>query len=259
MKDNKLLVHFHSSGVTSYLLEDSVLKLVSNDFFVFDETSLSENFLLKIDYLFKLITERFSSFPSKSIRIYATQPFQFLTNDEQVQLSIHVFVACGLSFRIIPPELEQFYIDKSTSVFGAPDMMKGLILQEFRRVVICGSFQKHLSEIDVILSACTNRGIEVLSPWTTKVVPSSLGSDFLLLEGQELVNKRDAWRHKYIHMNKFRSADAIIVCNPGGAVGKGTLFEFGFMVAVNSRIIFMEEPEGLSTIPFPFEVGLNFI
>ena len=102
------------------------------------------------------------------------------------------------------------------------------------------------------------RNISVLSPWTTKIVPETLGTDFILLEGQEpLKNKRDAWKHKLIHMNKFRHSDAIIVCNPDGYVGRGTMFEFGFMVAISKRIIFTERPIDLS-IPFPYEVGLNF-
>ena len=36
---------------------------------------------------------------------------------------------------------------------------------------------------------------------------------------------------------KFRNVDAIIVCNPGGIVGQGTTFEFGYMIANSKRII----------------------
>ena len=108
------------------------------------------------------------------------------------------------------------------------------------------------------MSALQRRNILVLSPWTTKIVPETLGTNFILLEGQEpLKNSRDAWKHKYIHMDKFRRADAIIVCNPDGLIGKGTMFEFGFMVALSKRIIFTEQPKDLS-IPFPYEIGLNF-
>ena len=58
-------------------------------------------------------------------------------------------------------------------------------------------------------------------------------------------------------MNKFRKADAIIVCNPNGIVGRGTMFEFGFMIAYYKRIIFTEKPTNISII-FPYEIGLNF-
>ena len=136
--------------------------------------------------------------------------------------------------------------------------MKGLIRQEFRKVVICGSFQQHLKEIGNIMEILQKRQIVVLSPWTTKIVPETLGTNFILLEGQEpLKNERDAWKHKYEHMEKFRQSDAIIICNPDGQIGQGTIFEFGFMVANHKRIIFTENPKNLS-IPFPYEVGLNF-
>ena len=57
-------------------------------------------------------------------------------------------------------------------------------------------------------------------------------------------------------MRKFIKTDAIIVCNPDGVIGKGTMFEFGFMIAHSKRIIFTNEPKGL-TIDFPYEIGLN--
>lgn len=115
-----------------------------------------------------------------------------------------------------------------------------------------------MQEIGNIIEILNKRNIQVLSPWTMDIVPESLGTDFILLEGQELVNERDAWRHKYDHMNKFKKADAIIVCNPEGRIGKGTMFEFGFMVAYSKRIIFTNEPKDLS-ISFPYEIGLNFM
>ena len=136
--------------------------------------------------------------------------------------------------------------------------MKGVVCQEFRKVVICGSFQQYLQDIDKVMVKLQRHNISVLSPWTTKIVPESSGTDFILLEGQEpLKNKRDAWRHKYEHMNKFRQADAVIVCNPDGLIGQGTMFEFGFMVAFSKRIICIKEPKELS-ITFPYEIGLNF-
>ena len=170
----------------------------------------------------------------------------------------YVYVDYGLYFNIIPPGLEQFYKEKSKAILGSQNIVQGLVLQEFRGVVICGSFQQHLELIGQVMDILQKRNISVLSPWTTKIVPETLGTDFILLEGQEpLKNKRDAWKHKLIHMNKFRHSDAIIVCNPDGYVGRGTMFEFGFMVAISKRIIFTERPIDLS-IPFPYEVGLNF-
>lgn len=109
----------------------------------------------------------------------------------------------------------------------------------------------------MVIDSLKKHNIQVLSLWTMNIVPETVGTDFILLEGQELVNERDAWSHKYDHMNKFKKADAIIVCNSDGKIGKGTMFEFGFMVAYAKRIIFINEPKELSIL-FPYEVGLNF-
>ena len=209
-----------------------------------------ENFLKSLNNYTDKINNEF-------VRIYATGIFQTLTLKEQNRLIIHIYINWGLFFNIIKPDLERFYMEKSLER-GLEGMINGLVIQEFRKVVICGSFQQHLKEIDDIMNLLGIYNVKVLSPWTTKVVPETLGTDFILLEGQEpLKNERDAWRHKYEHMDKFRHADAIIVCNPKGVVGKGTMFEFGFMIAHSKRIIFTERPKDLS-IPFPYEIGLNF-
>ena len=157
------------------------------------------------------------------------------------------------------PYFLTFYenMEKSKKIDGSENIINGIINQEFRKVVICGSFQQNMKEISELIDKFNEHGIEVLSPWTKNVVPETLGTDFILLEGQELSNDRDAWRHKYDHMNKFKKADAIIVCNPNGIVGKGTMFEFGFMIAHYKRIIFTEEPTNISIV-FPYEVGINF-
>lgn len=137
---------------------------------------------------------------NECVRLYATGVFQQLDQVEQIRLVIQVYVNCGLYFNIVQPELERFYLEKSVDVLGTMNMLEGMLCQEFRKVVVCGSFQQHLKEIGDVMTMLQRRGITVLSPWTTKVVPETLGTDFILLEGQELINKRDAWRHKYEHM-----------------------------------------------------------
>ena len=148
-------------------------------------------------------------------------------------------------------------MEKSLKLNGKENILEGMMQQEFRKVVICGSFQQNMEEISKIIDVLHKRNIQVLSPWTMNIVPETIGTNFILLEGQELINERDAWRHKYDHMNKFKKADAIIVCNPNGIVGKGTMFEFGFMIAHSKRIIFTNKPKELSIL-FPYEIGLNF-
>lgn len=256
--NDKVLVHFNTNCISIYSLKDNTLKILKKEYVTFEESSITEMTLEKINKFLDNLEAYAGAINNERIRLYATGIFQNFTQPDQTRLIIHIYVDYGLYFNIVQSELEQFYLEKSMSIYGSKDMMKGLINQEFRKVVICGSFQQHLKDIGNVMDVLQNRDITVLSPWTTKIVPETLGTDFILLEGQEpLKNKRDAWRHKYEHMEKFRQSDAIIVCNPDGLVGKGTMFEFGFMVAIYKRIIFTEKPKDLS-IPFPYEVGLNF-
>ena len=256
-KDSKILVHFDTNDTCIYQLKGDSISLIKKERVYFNETLINDELFKKIDYVIEKLKMIVESVDNESVRLYATGVFQEFSEEEQTQLIIHVFVNSGLYFNIIKPDLEQFYIEKSIELNSKRNVIEGIINQEFRKVVICGSFQQNMQEIGDIIGILKKRNIQVLSPWTMDIVPESLGTDFILLEGQELVNERDAWRHKYDHMNKFKKADAIIVCNPDGRIGKGTMFEFGFMVANSKRIIFTNEPNNIS-IPFPYEIGLNF-
>ena len=256
--ENKILVHFFTNGIRVYKLKNTMLEPLKHEYVNFEELFVTNVLLEKIDSFLERLGQCRETFNNEHIRLYATGIFQEFSQSNQEQLITHIYVNHGLYFNITQPDLEEFYKDKSNAVFGSANIVQGLTLQEFRCVVICGSFQQHLEPIGQVMAILQKRNITVLSPWTTKIVPETLGTDFILLEGQEpLKNKRDAWKHKLIHMNKFRQADAIIVCNPDGYIGRGTMFEFGFMVAISKRIIFTERPVDLS-IPFPYEVGLNF-
>ena len=256
VKYDKIFVHFDTNEVNIYTILDGKLNLFKKQQIFFNETLVNNELIDKIDTLLNDLSNIVGDLNSKTTRLYATGIFQEFSQEEQMQIIIHIYVSNGLYFNIIQSDLEQFYLLKSFESKGDKNLFHGLILQEFRRVVVCGSFQKHMKEINALIDVLKKQNIQVLSPWTQNVVLESLGTDFILLEGQSLVNERDAWRHKYDHMNKFSKADAIVVCNPGGTIGKGTMFEFGFMIARAKRIIFTEEPKGLSIL-FPYEVGLN--
>lgn len=256
--EDKILVHFETNEISVYHLKNKNLTALHKEKVFWGNILQKETLTETIDCFLNRLANYAGVVDNTRIRLYATGIFQKFNQLDQDQIVIHVFVNHGLFFNIVQPDLEQFYKDNSLSLFASSDMLRGLTHQEFRSVVICGSFQQHLDDIGEVMSALQRRNILVLSPWTTKIVPETLGTNFILLEGQEpLKNSRDAWKHKYIHMDKFRRADAIIVCNPDGLIGKGTMFEFGFMVALSKRIIFTEQPKDLS-IPFPYEIGLNF-
>ena len=258
LKDNeKILIHFDTNDVNIYKLVNENITLLEYKQVFFNETLVNDELFRKIDFVLQYVNDKYGELNNGKIRLYATGIFQEFSKEQQQQLNIHVYVNSGLYFNIIQSDLEKFYLEKSFELTGKKDLFKGLINQEFRKVVVCGSFQQNMKEIGCLMDSLNERNIKVLSPWTQEIVPETIGTDFVLLQGQELVNKRDSWRHKYDHMNKFTKSDAIIVCNPNGIVGKGTLFEFGFMIAHYKRIIFTEEPINL-TISFPYEVGLNF-
>ena len=257
--EEKLLIHFNTSEISIYILNNDVLKLLSKEPISVDSDSVTEILLEQIDKFLDGLEGYVEKVNNECVRLYATGLFQNFTQSDQTKLIIHCFVNYGLYFNIIKPELEQFYLEKSISIRGSKNIMEGLICQEFKNVVICGSFEHSLKYMDDIIAILKKRNIAVLSPQTTNVKPETIGSDFILFDYQDgLKNERDTWRHKYEHMDKFRQSDAIIICNPNGIIGsEGTLFEFGFMVAYSKRIIFTEKPKDLSVI-FPYEIGLNF-
>lgn len=256
-KDDKIFVHFNTNEVSVYQFNENKLILLQNEQIYFNETLINDELFRKIDRFLNNLENIVEKVNNEKIRLYATGIFQEFSEEEQTQLVIHVFVYFGLYFNIIKPDLERFYLERCLKLNKKENIFEGIIRQEFRKVVICGSFQQNIQDISHIIDSLHKRNIQVLSPWTMNIVPETIGTDFILLEGQELVNERDAWRHKYDHMNKFKRADAIIICNPNGIVGKGTMFEFGFMIAYSKRIIFTNKPKDLSIL-FPYEVGLNF-
>lgn len=256
-KDNKIFVHFDTNEVSVYQVRENNVTLLQKKQIFFNETLVNDELFKKVDNFLKDLENIVEEIDNERIRLYATGIFQEFSEEEQNQLVIHIFVSSGLYFNIIKPDLEKFYLEKSLKLNGKENILEGMMQQEFRKVVICGSFQQNMEEIRKIIDVLHKRNIQVLSPWTMNIVPETIGTNFILLEGQELINERDAWRHKYDHMNKFKKADAIIVCNPNGIVGKGTMFEFGFMIAHSKRIIFTNKPKELSIL-FPYEIGLNF-
>lgn len=254
---NKVLIHFNTNDITVYSLKDNELKAVVEDRVTFGESFDIEISLEKICKFLDTLHKFVGVINNQCVRLYATGVFQKGSQPKQTKLMIQIFVNYGLYFNIIPSDLEQFYLEKSMSVHGHKNMIEGLICQEFRKVVVAGSIQNHLENIGEVMTTLEKRNITVLFPTTTKVVPETLGTDFLLLEGQKLKNRRDGWRLQYEQMEKYKQSDAIIVCNPDGLSGQGVVFEFGFMVAISKRIIFTEKPKNLSIV-FPYEVGLNF-
>ncbi|MFF3356711.1 hypothetical protein ACFYWN_29615 [Streptomyces sp. NPDC002917] len=240
-----------------YRSQRGELKLLKRERLTFEDSRAHEVLAERVGEFCAGLTEFNEVVDNKTTRLYATGIFQQLPPTDAAALVNNVYVDTGLYFNIVGPELEQFYLETGMSACGSNDMVEGLIRREFRNAVVCGSFQQSLGYIEDTIARLHESGTAVLSPRSTRIKPETAGTDFILFDYQDLLkNKRDTWRHKYVHMDAFRQADAVVVCNPGGLVGKGTIFELGFMSALSKRVIFTEEPLRVSVL-FPCEVGLE--
>ncbi|WP_129293513.1 nucleoside 2-deoxyribosyltransferase [Streptomyces lydicus] len=251
-------MHFDSERAGVYRFQGGELKLLRRERLSFGGIRAHEVPAERVGEFCVGLTEFSEVVDNKTTRLHATGVFQQLPQSEATALVNSLYVDTGLFFNIVRPELEQFYLEAGMSACGSNDMMEGLTRREFRNAVVCGSFQQSLGYIEDVISRLRGSGTAVLSPPSTRVKPETVGTDFILFDYQDLLkNERDTWRHKYMHLDAFRQADAVVVCNPGGRVGKGTIFELGYMSALSKRVIFTEEPQGVSVL-FPCEVGLEF-
>jgi hypothetical protein len=255
--EGKVLVHFDSARVSVYRFQGGALKLLKRERIAFEGIREHEVLAERVGEFCAGLTEFAEVVDNKTARLHATGVFQQLPQSEAAALVNSLYVDTGLYFNIVGPELERFYLETGMSACGSNDMMEGLTRRELRNAVVCGSFQQCLGYIEDVIARLRGSGTAVLSPPSTRVKPETMGTDFILFDYQDLLkNERDTWRHKYMHLDAFRQADAVVVCNPGGRVGKGTIFELGYMSALSKRVIFTEEPQGVSVL-FPCEVGLE--
>lgn len=255
--DSKILVHLESSHASIYRLDDAGLAFLEQRGANFDPGLPLRDLADAVVGLCDGLEDFADVIDNTNTRLYATEPFRRLPEADQASLVNTVFVDSGLLLNVVAQDLEHFYTQASGSSGVEGDMMAGVVRQELRKVVVCGSFQQSLSYIEDVIDRLRRTGAEVLSPASTKIKPGTEDTDFILFDYQDfLKNERDTWRHKYDHMNAFRQADAVVLCNPEGRIGQGTVFEIGFMAAISKRIILTEKPAGISVV-FPCEVGLN--
>lgn len=180
---NKRFVHFGTNKITIYEVQNKQIIKIKEDVLYFNETLVNNELYNKIDkYLYNLNKE--NTFNTKNLRLCATGIFQEFSLNEQIQLTIHIFVKHGIYFNIINKELEQFYLNQKIDNKKVSNIIEGIWKQEFRKVVICGSFQKNMVEICKLMDKLKQHNVEILSPWTKDVVQETIGTDFILLEGQ---------------------------------------------------------------------------
>ena len=113
------------------------------------------------------------------------------------------------------------------------NLIDGIVKQELQKATLSGDFIKNISYIEQIKNKLLNQNIFVLSSQSSE--------------------------SKSNNFDYISQSDAIIICNPNGAVDSRSLIEIELAKSLNKRIIFTEKPIELALQTLPAEIGLPFI
>ena len=188
-----------------------------------------------------------SDFATRNEEIYRKISIKELENlmpDDP--LWMHGARACSAIAQAI---VEKFQVEKL--VPSDSNMIDGAIKQEYRSVVLTGSYRKYWSYISKVKQNLLENGVKVLSPRYDTI--KNPGADFIEFEGEENMSPIELVRY---HLNMIDNSDALIICDKGGYVGVSTLMEIGYAHGVGKRIIFTEKPEEYMLQIMPAEIGL---
>lgn len=108
----------------------------------------------------------------------------------------------------------------------------------YQTVGLCGSFRKHMREINEAHRLFTASGFTVLAPAEISKVINP-GSEFVLLESDRSTNPRDLEAR---YQGELLKSDVVLVCNPGGYTGGSVMMELGRLVG-RADVYFTEEPQ----------------
>lgn len=140
------------------------------------------------------------------------------------------------------------------------NLIDGVNVQEAQKIVICGSFNKHLSEIRLLINKLNKNHIRVLSPRCTKVVGDEDG--FVVFEDDVVVN-HNTWLIEELHLKAIDECDFVIACNFDNYIGVSTTFELDYAYRKNKKIVFVENNElaksfgkRIGVYPMPSEIGI---
>ena len=185
-------------------------------------------------------------------RVYWSVQFDL---DPHTALTIrkNFYMELGVNLNIVPLSTRNLYLIRSNALTDS--ILYGVCKKEFQRVVICGSFRKHLGLVKDVYNYCRNKDIEVLSPQNLQY-DSVFNESFVLFHGEKIVNERETYWIEHKHTKAIYDADAVIICNSEGYIGPTTIYEIGFAQALGKRIVFVDENCGEFDIYFPRDTGL---
>lgn len=133
------------------------------------------------------------------------------------------------------------------------NLIDGVREQEARSAVVCGSFNKHLNEISLLIEHLKLQNIQVLSPSNTEVVGAE--KDFVLLKNDNMINN-SIWSIEIGHLKAIELCDMVVVCNFDNHIGTTTSLEIGYAYKCGKKIVFLHDNDIASNMDVPGEVGL---
>lgn len=144
------------------------------------------------------------------------------------------------------------YLNISKIIPSNTNLVDDICAQEIQKATICGSFRKHLNEINCLCENLKCRGVEILSPSSTKVTGSD--ADFILFEEEKPINNT-TWHIERKHLRAIENCDTVIICNIGNYLGRSATVEIGYALSLNKRIIFIDDNDIVKDFEFPCEIG----
>lgn len=134
------------------------------------------------------------------------------------------------------------------------NIIDGIVQQEFKNVVVCGSYRRHWSKIAEIVKGLKEKGVNVIVPSSSVI--AEWDGDYALFEGDK---KEKHCKYKN-EMDLYRTiasdnCDAVIICNYD-ETGAYTASEFGVAAYQGKKIVFLEENKARIDFDFPSVVGL---
>lgn len=135
------------------------------------------------------------------------------------------------------------------------NIMDGIVQQEFRNIVICGSFNKHLGAISQLVDKLQKKGVTILSPKSTEVIGNVNG--YILFKGDPK-EKHCKYPIEQLHLDAIKSeeCDAVLVCNFSDYIGRYTAGEIFVALDHKKKIIFLEENSAEKDFDVPCDIGL---
>jgi hypothetical protein len=111
--------------------------------------------------------------------------------------------------------------------------------------VISGSYRRHLQQMYVLKRFLEAKGITVLSPVGLDAI--NPGQEFVLLDADPIHDHRTLQDSVFA---KIRRSSFLVSFNRDGYVGKASLLEYGYAIAVGIPILTLEPADDPNILPY---------